>query len=91
MMMETLQLGALLTAATGILVGLLKKIPGWPGSLNPRAAVLIGAALALVADGFGLFTPDPTMVEAVTMGAGFGLAAVGGHNVGKRLGTKKDE
>lgn len=87
MLAENIQVGALITAAVGFLLSLLGKIPGFQGTWKPNVAVLLGAILAIVADALGMIAPDPSFAESITIGVALGAAAVGSHNVMKRIGS----
>jgi len=84
---ELIQMGTIISAATGIILGLLGKWSTWQKTWNPKMAPIIGSALAVIVVSLNLITPEPTMLEAIEMGAGFGAMAVGAHNDGKRLGS----
>lgn len=88
---EIVEIGAIIMAIVGMVLGILGKASWWMPTWNPKAAPVLGAALTVAATLLGLLVPEPTIAEAIGLGAGFGASAVGVHNLGKRLGNGKEK
>jgi hypothetical protein len=87
---DLVQTGAIITAIVGLVLGILGKCSWYQKTWTPKTAPILGAALTIVATLLGLLPADTTLQAAIGLGAGFGAAAVGVHNAGKRMAPARE-
>ena len=86
MFAELAQISVIIVAIVGSLLGLMGKLPSWKRAWNPFAAPVLGAIVTIAASQFGLIEIEMGVASAISLGSGWGAAAVGAHNLGKRAG-----